>query len=112
MVLGIVVISFMAFTWFMDYGGGSVWLALAYSLSFGIAIVLLYTRVGILAGIVAIFVLRPFGLYTTDLDAWFTPYGMAELAIVLALAGYGFWVSLAGQPLFKDMLTEPQDARS
>jgi hypothetical protein len=30
------------------------------------------------------------------------------LAILLALAAYGFWVSLAGQPLFKDMLAEPQ----
>ncbi len=37
-------------------------------------------------------------------------YGMADLAILLALAAYGFWVSLAGQPLFKDMLAERQAA--
>jgi hypothetical protein len=35
---------------------------------------------------------------------------MAELATLLALAAYGFWVSLAGQPIFKDMLAEPQPA--
>jgi hypothetical protein len=71
----------------------------------------LYTRVGILAGIVALFALRPDGVFTTDFDAWFAPYGIAELAILLALAAYGFWVSLAGQPIFRDMLAEPERGR-
>ena len=66
--------------------------------------------VGVLAGIVAVFVLRPHRLFTTDFDAWFTTYGMADLAILLVLAAYGFWVSLAGQPIFKDMLAERQAA--
>ena len=44
----------------------------------------------------------------TDFNAWFAPYGAADVAILLALAAYGFWVSLAGRPIFKDMLTEPQ----
>jgi hypothetical protein len=34
------------------------------------------------------------------------------LAVVLLLALYGFWVSLAGQTIFKDMLAEPHVAGS
>ena len=73
-----------------------------------VAIVLLYTRVGILAGTVAVFVLQPYDLITSDFDAWFAPYGVADMAILLALAGYGFWVSLAGRPIFNDMLAAPR----
>jgi hypothetical protein len=109
-VVGIVAIGFMSYLWFMGSNDASMWLAAAYAISFGIAVVLLFTRVGILAGIVAVFVLRPHRLFTTDFDAWFTAYGIADLAILLALAAYGFWVSLAGQPIFKDMLAEPQPA--
>ena len=109
-VVGIVAIGFMSYLWFMGSNDASMWLAAAYAIVFGIAVVLLFTRVGILAGIVAVFVLRPHRLFTTDFDAWFTVYGMADLAILLALAAYGFWVSLAGQPIFKDMLAEPQIA--
>ena len=109
--LGIVVLGGSAYLWFMLDGGESGWPALVYAAFFGIAMATLYTRVGILAGIVAIFVLRPHALFTTDLDSWFTSYGIAELAIVLALAGYGFWVSLAGQPLFRDMLLTEKPAR-
>ena len=53
---------------------------------------------------------RPEGIFTTAFDAWFTPYGVAQLAIVLVLAGCGFWLSLAGRPFFKDMLAEPKAA--
>jgi serine/threonine-protein kinase len=109
-VLGILAIGFMAYLWFMGSNDESMWLAAAYAIGFGVVVVLLFTRAGVLAGIVALFVLRPHRLFTTDFDAWFTAYGMADLAILLVLATYGFWVSLAGQPMFKDMLAEPQTA--
>ena len=51
------------------------------------------------------------GLFTIAFDDWSTPYILALLAVVLLLALYGFWVSLAGQPIFKDMLAEPNPAR-
>jgi hypothetical protein len=108
--VGILAIGSMAYLWFMGSNDESMWLAAAYAIGFGVTVVLLLTRVGILAGIVTVFVLRPHRLYTTDFDAWFTAYGVADLAILLALAAYGFWVSLAGQPIFKDMLAEPQPA--
>jgi hypothetical protein len=110
LVAGVVAIGFMSYLWFLGSNDESMWLAAAYAIGFGAVVVLLFTRVGILAGIVALFVLRPHRLFTTDFNAWFTAYGMADLAILLALAAYGFWVSLAGQPIFKDMLAEPQAA--
>jgi hypothetical protein len=47
-----------------------------------------------------------------DFDTWFAPYAMAELAILLALAAYGFWISLAGRPIFKDMLLTEKPSRA
>ena len=111
-VLAIVVIGFLGFDWFLNFFGESMWLALAYGITFGAATVLLYTRVGILAVMVSIFVVMTGGVVTIDFDTWFAPYAMAELAILLALAGYGFWVSLAGQALFKDALLTEKPART
>ncbi len=92
----------------VSYGVGPMWLALLYGLASGTILVLLVTRVGILAGGVAMFVLRASAIHTLDLDAWYAPYAIVPLAAVLVLATYGFWVSLAGHPIFKDMLAEPK----
>lgn len=110
-VLGIKVLGSMSYVWFTIYNGDSEWLALLYATCFGLAIALLYKRVGILAGIIAIFVLRSHGLYMSNFDAWYASYDMVELAILLALAAYGFWVAIAGQPLFKDTLLTEKPAR-
>lgn len=110
-VVSVVVLGGSALMWYTKSYQGSIWSALAYATCLGIAMALLYTRVGILAGIVAIFVIRPLGLYTTDFGSWYTPYCMTELGILLALAAYGFWVSLAGQSIFKDTLLTDKPAR-
>jgi hypothetical protein len=107
--VGIIVLGYASYD-FMRDGGTTPWLAAAFAVGFGAALVLVFTRVGLLAGTVAMFVLLPHRLAGFELDAWFTPYRAADLAIVLALAAYGFWVALAGQPIFKDMLAEPQPA--
>jgi serine/threonine-protein kinase len=41
-----------------------------------------------------------FAPITYDLRAWYAGSTLASLAVVLSLAGYGFWVAKAGQPLF------------
>jgi hypothetical protein len=74
----------------------------------GTCLVWLYTRIGVLAAMVFLFIMWSAGLFTIAFDAWSTPYLVSWLVILLALTAYGFWVSLAGQPLFKDMLAEPQ----
>jgi hypothetical protein len=107
-VLAIVFVGAWGTQWVVEYDVGPVWLALLYGLASGTILVLLVTRVGILAGCVATFVMRASAIHTLDLDAWYAPYAIVPLAAVLALAAYGFWVSLAGQPIFKDMLAEPE----
>jgi serine/threonine-protein kinase len=100
---------------FLDIGlylmaGDSSWAAPVYALGVGACLVWLYTRVGVLAAIVFFFVIRSMGLFALAFDAWSTPYLLSWLATLLAVAAYGFWVSLAGQSIFKDMLAEPQPA--
>lgn len=41
-----------------------------------------------------------------DVSAWHAETSLMTLAIVMGLALYGFKVSLAGQPVFKDILAE------
>ena len=110
-VVSVVVLGGSALMWYMNWHEGSIWLALTYATCLGMAMATLYTKVGILSGIVTVFVVRQFGLYTTDFGSWYTPYCMAELGILLALAAYGFWVAIAGQPLFKDSLLADKPAR-
>jgi hypothetical protein len=45
---------------------------------------------------------------TMDLRAWYAAPMAVQLLVLSALVGYGSWVSLAGQPLFKDLLAEPR----
>ncbi len=41
---------------------------------------------------------------TFDFSKWYAGIGLCGPLLVLGLAGYGFWVALAGQPLFRDEL--------
>ncbi len=107
-VLSVVAIVFLESGLYSWVVGDSQWGALAYVIGMGVWLVWLYTRVGVLSAMVFYFVMRSIGLFTIEFDAWSTPYNLALIACVLALAVYGFWVSLAGQPIFKDMLAEPQ----
>ncbi|MHC5023258.1 MAG: serine/threonine-protein kinase [Planctomycetota bacterium] len=109
-VLSVLVIGFLEIGLYFMLAGFSAWGALTYGIGMGVCLVWLYTRVGVLAAMVFFFVMRSIGLFTIEFDAWSTSYNVALLASVLALAAYGFWVSLAGQPIFKDMLAEPPPA--
>lgn len=41
---------------------------------------------------------------TANVSAWYADSGLFALGAVVGLAGFGLWVSLAGQPLFRDRL--------
>jgi hypothetical protein len=41
---------------------------------------------------------------TFDLGAWYATIGLVGVLCALGLAAYGFWIALAGQPLFRDQL--------
>jgi serine/threonine-protein kinase len=45
---------------------------------------------------------------TMDSQDWYAAPMAVQLIVLGALVGYGSWLSLAGRPLFKDMLAEPQ----
>jgi serine/threonine-protein kinase len=63
-------------------------------------------RYGLLALISAIFFLHLTIFYpvTSDLSAWYAADFVLALIICLALVGFGFYTSLAGQPLFRNSL--------
>jgi len=64
-------------------------------------------RFGLLALVVAHFVsqLRYVPL-TLDFTAWYSTGSLTAMLVALAIASYGFWVSLAGRPLLRDELLE------
>jgi serine/threonine-protein kinase len=70
-------------------------------------------RVGLLAVLVGetINLLLRILPLTFDLTAWYAHVTLLTLAVVLGLAGWGFWVSLAGRPLFRDEILESEAAR-
>jgi hypothetical protein len=43
-------------------------------------------------------------IITLDFSRWYAMQGMLGVAAFVAIAAYGFWVALAGQPLLKDEL--------
>jgi hypothetical protein len=45
---------------------------------------------------------------TLDLRDWYASPMLLVLVVLGALVAYGVWVSLAGQPILKDMLAKPQ----
>jgi hypothetical protein len=71
-------------------------------------VVWLLYRYGLLALISAIFFLHLtiFFPITSDLSAWYAGDFVLALIISLALAGYGFYTSLAGEPLFRGALPD------
>jgi hypothetical protein len=65
-------------------------------------------RYGLLAAISALFFAYLWVFYpiTTELTAWYANDFTIALAICVGLVLYGFYISLAGQPLFGARLLE------
>ena len=70
--------------------------------------ILVLYRYGLLALISALFFLHLTIFYpiTSDLSAWYAADFVLALLICLALVGFGFYTSLAGQPLFRGALPD------
>jgi serine/threonine-protein kinase len=108
---GILILGILSGDWYMNHGGNSIALAVVYGAVSGTALVLLFTRIGILGGMIAMFLTLPFHRSLPGPDSWAASHNVVEAAIVLALAVYGLWIALAGRPIFKDILAEPQPER-
>lgn len=64
---------------------------------------LIMTRFGLVPLLVAIFTINMTGSLplSSDLSMWYMPTSIAALVSLLAIAGWGFYHSLGGQPLWK-----------
>jgi serine/threonine-protein kinase len=95
---------------------GSVALSLTHKTALGVPfscvaaflVVWVLYRYGLLALISAIFFLHLVIFYpiTSDFSAWYAADFVLALLLSLALAGFGFYTSLAGQPLFRASLPD------
>jgi serine/threonine-protein kinase len=76
------------------------------SMAVSIAIVLTITRVGLLAALsaLAIFKFSYYSPISADITAWYGSHSLFTFAMTFAIAGYGLFVSLAGQPILKCIL--------
>jgi hypothetical protein len=74
----------------------------------GFIIVCVLYRYGLLAAVAAFFFMHLAVFYpiTTELNAWYATDFAIALLICLALAGYGFYISLGGRSLFSGRLLE------
>jgi serine/threonine-protein kinase len=63
-------------------------------------------RFGLLSFVVMALVVPLFANFPTTLDfsTWYAGVGFIGPLVALALAGYGFWIALAGRPIFRDEL--------
>ncbi len=47
---------------------------------------------------------------TLDFDRWYAVTALTAPLALIVLAGYAFWVALAGRPIFRDELMEAAPA--
>ncbi len=75
---------------------------------FGLSFLLALTRLGLLATTTLFSVLNLCDetSFTSDLSSWHSTGTMLAVLAISALAGYGFYISLAGRPLFAETLLQ------
>ena len=71
-------------------------------------------RFGLLSLVVMIYVIPVLFMapVTFDLSRWYATIGLLLPLTIVALATYGFWISMAGRPLFRDELFGVAPARA
>ena len=77
-----------------------------WSLLFGVSLLVLLTRFGLVAAIAGFVATNTIYPFTTDVSAPYFGISLIPIAAVLVLALYGFKVSLGGQTLFRDDLLD------
>jgi hypothetical protein len=91
-----------------NYPSGNFSSGMIHAVLFPTALVLTAARFGVLAT-VSLFVflhLVVFYPFTTELSAWYATDFLLAAAFLVVLAVYGFYTSLAGEPLFKGKLLD------
>jgi len=104
--LSMVLIGLLEFGWYGDNVDFATYADFGYAIGVGVCVVWFCNKVGVLAAMAFFFIGRSMSLFALAFDTWSTPYLVAWFAILSGVGVYGFWVSLAGQPIFKDMLAE------
>ena len=90
----------------------STWLMLPFTACLTLLTIVVLARFGLLATISAMFFVHLWVYFpvTTELTAWYATDFVIALVISLALVGYGFYRSLAGQPLLNVRMLERDEA--
>jgi hypothetical protein len=86
-------------------GGGSPAYWINAGVTAGVVVFVLF-RYGLLAVLASLISLHMYILFpvTIHITAWYATGFLLDLIIMLALSFYAFYISLAGQPLFKGRL--------
>jgi serine/threonine-protein kinase len=91
----------LLYTALFTAAAGAVWTSpffMGAIVSIGLIVML---RFGLLATVVLLLVRRLLVFpITADMSLWYAGSGIFAIVVIVALAGYGFYVSLAGRPLF------------
>ena len=87
------------------YASGFGLVGIVLSISFWYLVFFRFGWVSVLVGTFIQDLLHGYPL-TTDLSAWYAHASILAVVVCLALTVYGFKVSLAGRPAFKDLLVE------
>ena len=82
--------------------------AVSISVTVSAAIVMTITRVGLLAALCALAMFRftAYSPISTNFTEWYGPYSLVTFVVVCAIAGYGFFVSLAGQSILAGVMAD------
>jgi hypothetical protein len=99
---------FLIFTFVNATGAGNPYINLAYALLSAAIVSFALIRFGLLATMVASFyqsILLSYPI-TIDFSSWYAGLSLLGLLLVVSLAVYGFYLALAGRPLFKEEFLE------
>jgi serine/threonine-protein kinase len=96
----------------LGFGYDQPWIGKLFVIFIVTIITVVYTRFGFVAAIAYAFFfwLTYRAPITTDFSAWYADSSVIILAIVLALAIYGFYTSLAGQKIFEAKFLKDVDS--
>ena len=96
-------VAWLALTVLSAIGGRFFLINLFYGAIFAALLIGVATRFGLLAVTTTLFFISFFGNspMTTDFGVWYAPSVIFALVVSAALVGYAFYISLAGQKVFK-----------